>query len=228
MSEPILTFLYNHSANDVAYGGTGEASGGWQKIQLTTNSGSLSDRKIYTGGGIHQALPTPTAAYGSREATIRPSIGTYPVPQIYIESLSDNIMYHVPLASGQPNSNRFVFGVYVDGLITSDLYLEMWDDMTFSTCDLPTLSGSSNYPYSVFNAIRTTDSAPPDAWGTSTVSGTTVSGVVNLAGYDNRLRLKGSDTIQNECLYYSMYAAIPWDLEFTHDQPVETYRYLYI
>jgi hypothetical protein len=222
MSEPILTFLYNHSETDAAYGGTGEPLGDWKQIQLTTNSGSLADKKIYTGGGIHQALATPTATYGSREATIRPAIGTYPVPQIYIESEIDNIMYHVPLASGQPNSNRFVFGVYVDGLITSDLYLEMWDDFSFSTHTLPTLSGTSNYPYSVFNAIRTTDSAPPSGWGPTT------SGVVNLAGYDNRLRLKGTDEIQNECLYYSMYAAIPWDLEFTHDTPVETYRYLYI
>jgi len=123
---------------------------------------------------------------------------------------------------GVANSNRYVFGVYVDGLITSDLYLEMWDDNTFSTHNLTTLSGSLNYPHSVFNAIRTTDEAPPENW-------TGASGnAVYLAGYENRLRLKGSDNIQNEALYYSMYAAIPWDLEFTHDQPIEGYRYLYI
>jgi len=222
MSEPILTFLYNYSKTDSPYAGSGGPDGNWKEVYLSTASGVVSDRKVYTGGGIHHSLPTPTAPFGSREATIKPMVGIYPIPQIYIESEIDNVMYHVPLASGNPNTNRYVFGVYVDGLITSDLYLEMWDDVTFSTTSLPTLSGTLNYPHSVFNAIRTTDEAPPDNW-------TGASGnAVYLAGYDNRLRLKGFDNIQNETLYYNMYAAIPWDLEFTHDQPVEAYRYLYI
>ena len=223
MSEPSLTFLYNYSMNDAAYSGNGGPQGDWKEINLITVSGSSPDKKVYTGGGIHQYLSTPTATYGSREATLRPITGVYPVPQIYVESETDNIMYNIPLATSQPNTNRYVFGVYVDGQITSDLYLEMWDDITFSTCNLPTLSGSASYPHSVFNAIRTTDEAPPVGW-----SGVTTSGSVCLAGYDNRLRLKGEDSIQNEVLHYSMYAVIPHDLVFTHDQPIETYRYLYI
>jgi hypothetical protein len=222
MSEPILTFLYNYSAIDAQYTGTGGPSGNWKEIQLATGSGVGSDTKVYTGGGINQSLPTPTAAYGRREATLRPVSGLYPVPQIYIESEMDAVMYHIPLASGQPNTNRYVFGVYVDGEVESDLYLEMWDDVTFSTHTVPTLSGSLSYPNSVFNAISTTNSAPPALWnGTTTASG------VCLAGYSNRLRLKGQDNIINEAVYYSMYASIPWDLAFTHDQPVEAYRYLY-
>lgn len=221
MSEPTLSFLYNYSETDAAYAGSGGPNGDWKEIQLATGSGINSDTKVYTGGGIHQSLPTPTATYGSREATLRPVAGLYSVPQIYIESDGDNIMYHVPLASGQPNTNRYVFGVYIDGQTESDLYLEMWDDVTFSTTDIPTLSGSVNYPHSCFNAIRTTAGAPPSSWtGASTDA-------EYLAGYNNRLRLKGSDSIQNEAVYFSMYAAIPWDLEFTHDTPVEAYRYLY-
>jgi len=227
MSEPILTFLYNYSDTDAPYTGNGGAFGDWREIRLSTGSPTLPDKKVYTGGGIHQSLPTPTSPYGRREATIRPIIGVYPVPQIYIESMLDNIMYHVPLASGQPNTNRYVFGVYVDGLITSDLYLEMWDDVTFSTHIITTLHGSDNYPHSVFNAIRTTSNAPPINWSGYNAEGVAAGGVC-LAGYENRLRLKGEDNIQNETLYYSMYAAIPWDLSFTHDQPVEAYRYLYI
>jgi hypothetical protein len=224
MAEPILSFIYNVTENDSPYLGSGGDNGDWQEIYISTGAmaSGISDIKVYTGGGINPAVETPTAAFGRREATIRPVVGTYPVPQIYIESTEDNIMYHVPLASGQPNDNRYVFGVYVDGLVTSDIYLEMWDDNTFSTTSLPTLSGTVNYPHSIFNAIRTTDSAPPSDWDGDDVN------AVYLAGYNNRLGLKGSDTIQNEAVYYSMYANIPWDLEFTHDQPVEGYRYLYI
>lgn len=221
MSEPSLTFLYNYSESDTPYTGTGGPYGNWKAIQLATGSGISADTKVYTGGGIHQSLATPTATYGSREATLRPVAGLYPVPQIYIESAHDMIMYHVPLASGQPNINRYVFGVYIDGNTESDLYLEMWDDVTFSTTMLPTLSGSVSYPHSCFSAIKTTDSAPPSMWNGASI------GAVYLAGYSNRLRLKGADSITNEAVYYSMYAAIPFDLAFTHDRPVEAYRYLY-
>lgn len=223
MSEPILTFIYNTSSTDDIYMGTGEPLGNWSSIYLATGPYNFPDTKVYTGGGIHPTLPIPTAPFGSREATLRPLTGTYPIPQVYIESGKDNIMYNVPLAGAQPNNHRYIFGVYVDGLITSDLYLEMWDDVTFSTTDLPTLSGSIAHPNSVFNAISTTTAAPPSGW-----TGLTTTGAVCLSGYDHRLRLKGSDTIQNETLYYSMYVAIPFDLAFTHDTPVETYRYLYI
>lgn len=218
MSEPILSFIYNHSEIDSPYGGTGAAYGDWKVI----NTNTPSDIKVYTGGGIHQSLEVPTAVYGRREATIKPATGIYPVPQIYIESTQDNIMYHVPLASGQPNSNRYVFGVYIEGEMTSDLYLEMWDDDTFSTTNIPTLSGSINYPHSIFNAIKTTNSPPVSNWSGSSADAS------YLAGYTNRLGLKGSDSISNETLYFSIYAVIPWDLEFTHDTPIEGYRYLYI
>lgn len=222
MSEPILSFLYNISSVDNPYGGDGGPYGDWQEISVSTTTSGVPDTKVYTGGGIHQCVETPTAIFGRREATIRPSGGVLPIPQIYIESTNDNIMYHVPLASGQPNTNRYVFGVYVDGLMTSDLYLEMWDDNTFSTATIPTLVGTLNYTHSVFNAIRTTDAAPPDNWNGGSA------GAAYLQGYSSRLGLKGIDSIQNEIMYYSMYAAIPWDLEFTHDQPIEGYRYLYV
>ncbi len=218
MSEPSLSFIYNYSEVDGPYTGNGGTNGDWRSITTT----SPADVKVYTGGGIHQSLETPTATYGRREATIRPYTGVYPVPQIYIESFQDSIMYHVPLASGQPNSNRYVFGVYIDGEMVSDLYLEMWDDDTFSTTNITTLSGSVNYPHSIFNAIRTTDANPISNWNGDSVDAT------HLAGYANRLGLKGADSIQNETVYFSIYAAIPWDLEFTHDTPIEGYRYLYI
>lgn len=227
MSEPILSFLYNFSSQDLPYEGNGGEYGDWKEISLVSNGVLFPDKKIYTGGGINELLPVPTAPFGRREATLRPLNGTYVIPQVYIESQNDLLMYNVPLACNQPNVNRYVFAVYIDGTVTSDLYLEFWDDETLSTCNLPTLSGSSTYPFSVFNAISTTDSEPIENWSGSTVEGQEA-GAVCLAGYENRLRLKGSDSIQNETLYYSMYAAIPFDLMLTHDTPVETYRYLYV
>ncbi len=224
MSEPILSFLWNNSNTDSVYTGTGEAVGDWKKMTITTVTGTSPDMMVFTGGGIHEALSTPTATYGSREATLRPSIGDLVIPQTYVESDTDSIMYNVPLA-GQ-NGNRYVFAVYVDGYIASDLYLEAWDDSNFSTTALPTLSGTVSMPFSMFNAIRTTDGAPPTTWSGSTYSGTGASAF--LSGYSFRVRLKGSDSAQNEALYYNLYVRLPSDAPLFHNQPVLAFRYLYV
>ena len=138
-------------------------------------------------------------------------------------------MYHVPLASGNPNTNRYVFGVYVDGTITSDLYLEYWDDDTFTTTDLPVISGSVSYPYSMINAIRTTHAAPPGSWngGTAIHDGKSFASAAYLKGFNNKLRLMGEDSVANEPVYFNMYVRIPYDCPLFHNTPVEAYRYLY-
>jgi len=217
MAEPTISFLYNYGNSDVAYSGTGSPDGDWKVIDLT----GTPDKKIYTGGGILGFLSTPTEVYGTRDATIKPNAGTYVVPQVYIESTNDNIMYNVPLATSNPNTNRYVFGAYVNGLAASDLYIEMWDDDTFSTTDLPTLSGSVNYPYSMFNCIKTTNDAPPGGWTGATASGAYLAGAT-------RLGLRGASSVQDEAVYFNMYVRLPYDTALFHNQPVETYRYLYI
>jgi len=218
MSEPILSFMYNTSENDVAYTGQGEEAAPWQNIKLQ----EIADTKIFTGGGINGTISTPTADLGSRDATLRPLTGAYVIPQVFIESTADNVMYNVPLAGR--NINRYVFGVYVDGYIASDLYLEMWDTSDFLTTYLPVVSGTNEYQYSMVNAIRTTDIAPPEAsW-----HGTTTSGASCLSGFENRLRLKNADFVHNESVYYNMYLLLPHDSPLFHNQPVESFRYLYV
>ena len=225
MAAPSLSFIYNTGA-DTVYSGTGGADGDWRVIDVA----GVPDLKIFTGGGIQGTLPVPTTAAGSRDATVRPSTGSYVVPQIYIEDTSGGIMYHVPLASGNPNTNRYVFGVYVDGTITSDLYLEYWDDNTFSSTDSPVLSGTvSNSNVSMVNAIRTTHAAPPGSWygGTATHDGKSYDSASYLKGFNDKLRLMGEDSVVNEAVYFNMYLRIPYDTELFHETPVEAYRYLY-
>jgi len=213
MSAPTLTFLYNYGTSDTAYSGTGGADGNWKVIDINTC------KKIYTGGGILGTLPIPTCAAGTRDATIRPITGVNNVPQIYIEDATT--MYHVPLASGNPNTNRHVFAVYVDGTCTSDIYLEYWDDDTCSSTNLPVLSGTSAYPHSMVNAIRTTASAPPSGWTGAS------SNAEYLAGFAHRLPLKDASSVSNEAVYFNIYISIPYDSPLFHNQPVETFRYLY-
>lgn len=220
MSEPLLSFIYNKSNSDVAYTGTGEPDSNWNVMTLS----GTADTIVFTGGGINQFLPTPTAAFGSREATMRPVVGTYIVPQTYVESTINNIMTNVPLAG--KNTNRYVFGAYIDGYIASDLYLEAWDDNNFTTIALPIVSGTAVYPYSMINAISTTSGSPPSGWTGATSSGTGASAY--LAGYDYRVKLKGSDSATNEAVYFNIYISLPYDAPYFHNQPVLSFRYLYI
>lgn len=220
--EPTLSFIYNTSSTDSAYTGSGGDQGTWKAMHISVGT---PDQFIFTGGGINASLSTPTATYGSREATMRPSASTLVVPQLFVESFTDNIMYHVPLA-GQ-NANRYCMGVYIDGYAASDLFMEGWDDNSFSSTDLPTLSGTDNYQYSMFNVIRTTDGAPVSDWTGATASGTN-SGSAYLAGYDYRVKLKGSDSIEDEAVYYNIYVRLPYDAPLFHDQPVMAFRYLYV
>lgn len=220
MSEPILSFIYNKSSNNTAYTGTGEADSNWNVMTLS----GTADTIIFTGGGINQFLTTPTATFGSREATMRPAVGTFTVPQTYVESTVSNIMTNVPLAG--KNANRYVFGAYIDGYIASDLYLEAWNDNGFDSTSLPVLSGTANYLYSMINAISTTSGSPISSWTGATASGT--EGSAYLAGYDHRVRLKGADSATNEAVYFNIYVSLPYDAPYFHNQPVLSFRYLYI
>lgn len=225
MSEPILSFIYNHGSNDSMYLGSGEANGDYKLITVTVSGGATPDTLVFTGGGINAFLPTPTATYGAREATIRPVSNALTIPQAYVESELDNIMYNVPLAG--KNTNRYVFGVYVDGEITSDLYLEAWDDDSFSTTVSPVLAGTTAYPHSMINALRTTASGWANSdWTGATASGTSQSNY--LKGYDNRVRLAGGDSTINSALYYNMYVSLPYDAGLFHGTPVLSFRYLYV
>jgi hypothetical protein len=214
MAAPTLYFIYNTGA-DTAYSGTGSPDGDWRVIDVT------EDIKVFTGGGILGTLSTPTAPAGTRDATVRPASSTYVVPQVYIEDFDAGLMYHIPLASGNPNTNRYVFGVYIAGTTTSDLYLEYWDDNTFTTTDLPVLSGSLAYPYSMVNAIRTTNGAPGAGW--SGASGN----AAYVAGFGSKLGLSGSSSIANSAVYFNIYIRIPYDAPLFHNEPIEAYRYLY-
>jgi len=224
MAQPNLYFLYNKTNNDVPYTGVGSPDSNWGVMVYSTVSGVSPDRLVFTGGGINPALPTPTAPYGRREATLKPATGTLVIPQTYIESETNNIMYNVPLAG--KNTNRYVFGVYVSGYIASDLYLEAWDNELLNSTNSPVLSGTVAYPHSMINAISATSGSPPSNWTGATYSG--IERSAYLSGYDHRVRLKGADSLQNETVYFNIYLELPYDADYFHETPVLCFRYLYI
>jgi hypothetical protein len=115
-------------------------------------------------------------------------------------------------------------GVYVDGDMSSDLYLEAWDDVSFSTTISEVLQGSSNSSnQSYINAIRTTLAAPP--WSPGWTGSDT--GGAYLRGETNRVGLKNESSISDECLYYNIYIRLETDSPTFHNQPILGFRYLY-
>lgn len=217
MSVPNLYFIYNHTSNDVAYTGTGEEKDGWRVINTST------DVLVFTGGGISDdVLTTPTCASGIRSATIRPSVSSYVIPETYVETATVSGMYHVPLVGY--NANRYCMGVYVDGSMASDLYLEAWDSNDFSTTNLEVLQGSPNSSNeSYINAISTTNSAPPWAPGWDGNS----ANAAFLRGTSDRIALKNASSITDEAVYFNIYIRLQTDSPTFSNQPVLGFRYLY-
>jgi hypothetical protein len=220
MAEPTLSFIYNTSSTDATYSGTGQATGNWRVISVNT------DTLVFTGGGILGELPTPTAATGSRDATIKPAAQSYVIPQAFVDDTT--IMYNVPLAGYGPASSqgpyRYPFGVYVNGSMNSDLYLEAWDDATFSTTTSEVLTGTANSSNESFvNAIRTTNNAPP--WSPGWTGSDTRAEY--LRGTSRRLPLKNASAITDEAVYYNIYIRLETDTTTFHNTPVLGFRYLY-
>lgn len=219
MAEPTVTFAFSHdSAGDTPWGYTGgneedPNKNGWRVISPAT------DLVVFTGGGILGTLSTPTVASGTRDATIKPSVASYVIPQTYVEQDLMYIAQHVGY-----NANRYAMGVYIKGTMTSDLYLEAWDDNTFSTTSLEILTGTTNNGgVSCINAIRTTHVEPPwhPGWdGTD-------DGAAFLRGTENRVALNNSSTVSNTTVYYNIYVRLETDSSTFHAFPVLGFRYLY-
>lgn len=218
MAEPTLVFAFNHAGSDIpwTYQGLIEEEtnkDGYRAINPNT------DLMVWTGGGILGSLQTPTTTSGSRDATIRPSVSSYVIPQMFVEQ---DIMYHAALVGH--NTNRYTMAIRVTGTVTSDLYLEAWDDLSFSTTDLEILTGTTNSSNnSYINAIRTTSSEPPWGPGWSGVD----SGAAYLRGTEYRIGLNNTATITDSTVYYNIYIRLETDCATWHVQPVLAFRYLY-
>ena len=211
-----LTFGFNHTGTDTPWGYTGVGEpevGGWKVIDPST------DLIVWTGGGIEGLLSVPTVASGTRDATIRPSVTSYVIPQTYVES---DQMYVCNMVGY--NTNRYAMGVRVDGTATSDIYLEAWDDNSFSTTALEILTGTTNSSSNSFiNAIRTTDTEPPWAPGWNGAT----DGAAYLSGSGNRVRLSNTSTVTDATLYYNIYVRLETDCSTFHAVPCLCFRYLY-
>lgn len=216
MAEPVLTFAFNHDGDDTPWGYTGligedPNKNGFMEIDVYT------DLVVFTGGGIIGALPTPTTTSGSRDATIKPAVASYVIPQTFVEK---DQMYHAPLTGH--TVGRYAMAVHINGHITSNLYLEAWDDNSFSTTNLEVLTGTANNGYKSFiNAISTTIAEPPWHPGWDGIDG------AFLRGTGERIALGVGATLTDTIVYYNIYVRLETDCSTFHAQPVLGFRYLY-
>lgn len=223
---PTIYFLYNTGTTDTPYPyeyvEPGTSTGDWVSIAGTE---LVNYTMVFTGGGIENLCPVPTCASGTRDATIKPTLQSYVIPQTYIED--STTMYNVPMAGFGGTLYapfRYVFGLHVDGETTSDIFLESYDDFSFSTTNLEVLQGTSNSGGNSFiNAIRTTDASPPwhPQWSGSDSAG------AYLRGTDGRLRLKNSSSIANEAVFFNIYIRLETDCSVFINKPALSFRYLY-
>jgi hypothetical protein len=224
MAEPYLKFVYNHSDTEAPYDFFTGATGGSVWREITPGVDSV----IFSGGGIDDFyegisdIAQDTLVSGTRSPTIRPAVTSFVIPYTFMESGST--MYRIPLAGH--NTNRYVFGVSVSGTIQGNCYLEAWDDYTFSSWNLPVLSGTLGSSFeSYVNAIRTTDQSPPwsPGWDGNDI------GAAYLRSTDQRVGLGAPPvtSIFNEVLFFNIYIRLETDSPTFHNTPVFGFRYLY-
>jgi len=228
--EPTLLFVYNHSDTDTPYDFyTGNPN--WNEITPG------NDEVIFTGGGIDDLNPwligdtgTMTLASGSRSPTIRPAVTSYMIPHVFVESGST--MYRVPSASSVniQLAKAYAFGISVSGTIQGTMYLEAWDDFSFSTYTSEVLTGSTNSSNeSYVNAINI-DVAKADNGGTMPWpwDGNSTGGAF-LRGNTDRVAFIGAavDYIQDEMSFFNVYIRLEIDSPTFHNVPVFGFRYLY-
>jgi hypothetical protein len=145
-------------------------------------------------------------------------VTSFVIPQTFVEQEQ---MYITPAGY---NTNRYVFGVRVNGTATSDIYLEAWDDNSFSTTDLEILTGTPNSDNNSFvNAIRTTTVEPPwePGWDGNSA------GAAFLRGTEHRIGLSNSSAVTDTSLYNNIYIRLETDCSTFHVMPVLAFRYLY-
>jgi hypothetical protein len=232
--EPTLYFIYNTGTSDSPCPdfAHGAPLGDWRIMSTISGTNIITDKMIFTGGGILGTLPVPTCASGTRDASIKPDLAAYIIPQTYIETAT--LMYNVPMAgigNVMASSFRYVFGVYVEGRADSDVYLEAWDDATFSTTSCEVLKGTPNSgTYSLISAIRTTNNDPP--WHGSPGDPSAAwtgndSEAVFLRGDQDRLGLNNLSYVEDKAVYYNIYIKLETDCTTFHNTPVLGFRYLY-
>lgn len=226
--EPTLMFVYNKSDTDVPYDFSG-SNPNWGEITPGV------DRVIITGGGIADAdvgMGDATLVSGTRSPTIKPSQTSYVIPYIYVESGST--MYYVPLGSNQgaANTTKYVFGVVISGTIHGDLYCEAWDSISFSTYDLPVLSGTVNNDHeSCVNAMNTVWAADADGGTVPYPWDGDTTGCSYLRGQSNRVSLgfpRPVISITDTVVYFKFYIRLETDSPTFHNVPIIAFRYLYI
>lgn len=235
MAEPILTFGCNHdAAGDTPWGYDGVGNNpdinGWKGITPAT------DLVVFTGGGIDDpdeangganAMGSTTLSSGVRSATIRPSTTYYTIPYTYIEK-ADGFMYYAQFTG--KTAYRYAMAVHIYDHMTSDLYLEAWDDNSFSTTALEILTGTANSSSQSFvNAIRTTGAAPPwnDTGSPPIGWNGSDTGAAYLRGQEHRVALGNATTLTNETVYYNIYIQLETDCSTFYVTPVLAFRYLY-
>jgi hypothetical protein len=215
--EPTLTFVYNISISDVPFNRYATPDTNYKIITPG------SDLIVFTGGGIDdvdKGMGSDTLASGTRSSTIRPSTSSFVIPYTYVESGST--MYYAKHAGH--NTDRYAFGVSISGTMNSDLYLEAFDDYTFTTTSLPVLSGTVNSGgESYVNAIRTTNASPP--WGPGWNGSSPAAAY--LRGTSDRIGLSGLSSITDSEVYFNIYIRLETDCVTFHNTPVLAFRYLY-
>jgi len=211
MAIPNVTFLYNHSLNDVVNSGGASGDGNWEVLD------SVNDKISFQGTGTNDGDPNT-----SKSVFVIPESSSKEIPDQFINDYSESEWAKVYLGGSDANqggggNNRYVYGVYIDGETSSAPALQAWDDDDHASYDLEVL-GSGTPASSMVRAIATTNGAPGSEW-----AGTPLAG----AGVSNSILLDIAALSGAKMLYWNMRLLIPYTANPLATFPVLSVYFMY-
>ena len=193
MPAPDITFLYNHSQNNVPNTGGAEGDSNWKIFD------PLNNKISFLGTGTKDG-----DSNSSKDIFIIPENGNKEIPRQFVDNYSESRWDRVWLAGsdadeGGGGNYRYAYGAYIDGTSGSLPVLQNWDSTAHNSFSSEVL-GSGTPGNSMIRGVVTTNSAPGASW-----AGTPLAG----EGGANTIELDTGPIVNSKMVYWNMRLLVP-------------------
>jgi len=193
MPHPDITFLYNHSQNDVPNTGGAEGDSNWKTFD------PLNDAISFLGEGTGDG-----DSNSSKDTFVIPESGSKEIPRQFVNNYSESKWDRVWLSGSDANQGgggnyRYAYGAYIDGTTSSVSVLQNWDSTSHASFNSEVL-GSGTPANSMIRGVVTTNSAPGASWAGTPLAGD---------GGANTIELDTGPITESKMVYWNMRLLVP-------------------
>ena len=205
MPAPTITFLYNHSEDNLPNSGYASGDSRWTPMDPVNDEITFLSDEVEDGDSILSKSPFSIPDSGSQEA-----------PRIFVRNYAEGTWDRVWLAGSNANQGgggnyKYAFGAYIDGTSQSSIILQAWDSTARETSHNLQVLGSGTPANSMLRAVSTTSGSPGDEWAGTPLAGD---------GALNTVALTTGGVVNPQMVYFNVRLLIPSTATPFADEPV--------